>query len=57
MAKFTVLGAMHDDRSVADVIAYAFTYEDAEQAIVAYTMSDDAMVDYDFFFIEDALAG
>jgi hypothetical protein len=53
MAKFTVLGAMHDDRSVADVIAYAFTYEDAEQAIAAYQMSDDAMVDYDFFYIDE----
>lgn len=51
--KYTVLGAMYDDRSVADVIAYAYTYEDAEQAIAEYTMSDDAMVEYDFYFIEE----
>ena len=57
MGKFIVLGAMHDERSVPDVIAYADSYEDAEMAIEAYTMSDDAMVDYNFFFIEDALAG
>jgi hypothetical protein len=57
MGKFIVLGAMHDERSVPDVIAYADSYEDAEMAIETYTMSDDSMVDYDFFFIEDALAG
>ena len=57
MGKFIVLGAMHDERSVTDVIAYADSYEDAEIAIEAYTMSDDALVDYDFYLIEDALAG
>jgi hypothetical protein len=56
MGKFIVLGAMHDERSVPDVIAYADSYEDAEMAIEAYTWND-ALVEYDFYFIEDALAG
>ena len=51
--KFTVLGAMHDERSVPDVIAYAYTYEEAEKAIEEYTLSDDALVEYDFYFIEE----
>ena len=54
MAKFTVLGAMYDDRSIADVLAYAFTYEDAKQAISEYQLSDESMVEYDFYFIEEA---
>ena len=57
MSKFIVLGVKSDDKSVSEVIAYTDTYEDAEMAIETYTMSDDAIVAYDFFFIEDALAG
>jgi hypothetical protein len=56
MPKYTALGGFCGSDELYDVVAYAFSYEDALMAVEAHRLADDELY-YDFYVIEANLHG
>jgi hypothetical protein len=57
MGTFTVYGYFYGSDELPEVVAYAKTYEDAHQAMVAYQMDSESLVEYDLYAIEHTIGG